>query len=147
VSIPRPIFQFVEYKLRNYKANKALIQGASERRENILMRGRRKRHARAYIVSSIENVPTSGSNQTSRRVVALILEEERAVLLAPWVDVIEQTLDRMSPMDRMLIKLKYFEARYNDKGIVMQLPMSERSYYRRKAVLIGEFARAFGLVG
>lgn len=137
-AIPRAIFGLVEYKLRNYKADRALINEVMGRQMDILQRGRQ--------VDMGGGHGGDVSSSTERKAVAMVLEEEKATMAAPWVRGIERTYARLDPVDQKLVQLKYFDGFYNDKGIIKLLPVSERSYYRRRVAVVAEFAREFGLI-
>ncbi len=125
---------FVEEKLHNFKANEALVKELQEEQKELAgaIRGASMDKARAanYQVG----------DPTASTAIKIYTIDEEIQRIGFWQRAIKDTYSIISPEDKELVRLVYFE-NTPIYPTIDQLGISESEYYRRKRNVLPIFAR------
>ncbi|RNC62774.1 MAG: hypothetical protein AWM53_01993 [Candidatus Dichloromethanomonas elyunquensis] len=132
--IERHIYQYVEAELRNYKTYKKLIE---EYDKELLYTGAK---------SGLSKDPSGRFSQgqtgdpTHSEAVRVITNNNRVKRYKDIIKCIEDTLEELSPEDRKLVELKYFQGWLTDFGVIRELHIGRTKYFKDKRRIVCKIA-------
>lgn len=136
--LSRAEFAFVEKKLYDYPINKRLIDEFEAQKEAAILR------------SKPQEGPPSATGRPGRpteiTAIQLAMLEDRVKTERFWVKAIEDVLECLSEEEKELVELKYFEAYLTNEGIMMQMSMSRKRFYRLREEVVYKFARRMAII-
>lgn len=139
----KAVFRYVEAELYDYPYTKRDIESI---REDIIESGRT---LEGFLTEALRlgTIPCGGtpSDPTAHKAIRL-LTNRRLKRMEETVAAIERVLARLPAEKKRLVELKYWDGRYTDKGIIQQLNISERTYYRWRREIVLAVAIEMGLV-
>lgn len=136
--LDRHIYQYVEAELRNYKTYKKLIA--------------EHEHLYTGAKSSLGKDPSGRFSQgqtgdvTANEAIKMIANEARISRMVDVCRCIDDVLDDSAVEDYRIVEMRYFKGWYTDYGIIQELRIPERTYYRHKRDLIRRFALRMRLI-
>lgn len=129
--IAKHIYQFVEAELHEYKTYKKLI---AEYDAQISM----KSSLGGDITGRFAQNKTSDS--TSSEAIRMMANYSRICRMMDICRCIEDVLEQLSEEDYKMTEMLYFKGWYTDYGIMRELCIPRRTYYRHKRGIIRQFA-------
>lgn len=135
--LDRHIREYVETELRNYRTYKKLIA----------------EYEAEYSLKSCLDKDPSGrfaqnqkSDPTHNQAVQAMANEYRVKRMQDICKCIDDVLEGASEEEARIVEMLYFRGRYTDYGVIMELRIPRRSYYRHKRRIIRQFALRMRLV-
>jgi RinA family phage transcriptional activator len=126
--IPRHVYKFIEAELYDYKINKKTLEALKND---------------VYLAT----FSGDGAGRSSRRgspseaKVMQLMTDRQIQRLEFSVKAIEDVLETLTDEERKLLKLRYFEKRFTNKGLAMEMGMSEPTLITAKKNIITKFAK------
>lgn len=132
--IEKHIYQYVEAELRNYRTYKQLIE---EYDKELMYSGAKSGLAKDPTGRFSEN---QTSDPTHNEAAKIIANENRIKRYKDVVMCIEDVMENMSDEVRKIIEMRYFSDYYTDYGVMKELHIAKRTYYRYRGRAISRFA-------
>lgn len=118
--VERHVVRFVEEELRLYSTRKQRVEFLTE---SII-------RSTPTLEPGMPRAPGPG-NPTLSRAVALMMDQERTHLKL-WVMTVEETLARLTVVQKEIIRLSYFENELTPDGVAATLKMDRATLYRHR---------------
>ena len=134
MKLNKSVFRYIEHELYNYEATKKEI---AEIREDVI----NGVPAVSELCTSIQSGRTS---DTTGDKAEKLLTNSMLVRMCRTVDAIDRALRRLSENHRALFQLKYITA-MPWESVCIEMPTSERSYFRTRKELVSMVALEMGL--
>ncbi len=131
-------YSFVERKLKDYRTSKQLIEEYERQREEILHSTHRKEAG----IPEGEGI----GMPTENKAIQMLQLEQKAAMERFWVRAIDDTMMILSPEDKRLVELRYFDGYLTNAGVARELSISSREYYRRRRKIMYSFAKRFCII-
>ena len=135
--IAKHIYQFVEAELHEYKTYKKLI---AEYDAQISLKG----SLGADITGRFAQNKTSDS--TSSEAIRMMANYSRICRMMDICRCIEDVLEQLDEEEYKMTEMLYFKGWYTDYGVIMEMHIPRRSFYRHKKRIIRQFALRMRLV-
>lgn len=135
--LTRAEFNFVEQKLFNYLTNKQIADDYNAQKNTL-----------PYGTGRGDGQPRGSGVGRPTEVTALQLTllEHKVKCEAFWIRAIDDTLTLLSPEERRLVQLKYFEGYLTNEGIMLKMGMGKNRFNRMRGEIITKFARRMTLL-
>ena len=126
----------LEMHLRDYPANKELVDKYYQARDDMLHGGS----------SELSDMPRGSdvSNPTERKAFKLLTLNSKAKCVEPWVNAIDSMWPSLTFEEQSIIDLYYFRRTLTAEGIAQMLNMSRRLVYNKLNDILLTFANRVG---
>ncbi len=131
--IPRHVYKFIEAELYDYKINKKTLEAL-------------KNDVYMSTPSGDRTGRSSGRGSTAEAKVMQLMSDRQIQRLEFSVRAIDDVLETLTEEERKLVKMKYFDKAYKNKGLAMVLRMSEPTIIDIKKEIIKRFAKRYLLL-
>lgn len=131
-SMPRTIRQAVENELMNFPVRKKRLELL---KEEIYHSGNRE----------LSDMPRGSNVHSITERKALELNTDEILWLEKRIRQMNSVMESLTPEERQIVQVRYFENRYTHEGTRMELNItSARAYYGKRDRILEQFAYALG---
>jgi RinA family phage transcriptional activator len=130
--VPRHVYKFIEAELYDYKINKKTLEAL-------------KNDVYLATFSGDGTGRSSRRGSPSEAKVMQLMSDRLIQRLEYSVKAIEDVLETLTEEENKLVRLKYFDKAYTNKGLAMVLGMSEPTVIEMKKKAIRNFAIRYSL--
>ena len=131
--IPKHVYKFIEAELYDYKINKKTLEAL-------------KNDVYLATFSGDGTGRSSRRGSPSEAKVMQLMTDRQIQRLEFTVKAIEDVLETLTEEEKKLVRMKYFEKRYTNKGLALEMGMSQPTLKMFRSEVIRKFCIRFFIV-